>query len=99
MSLESYLENLRAKPENVRRRFAFLWSFGITAIIFVFWLASFTVMGNNTKNTVAEAVGKAGTPAQSLIAGVGSFFGDIEDMIFGPKKINYATVEVGPGNI
>ena len=56
-------------------------------------------MGSSAKTTVAQAVNKAGTPAQSLVASVGSFFYDIKDMIFGPKKINYATVEVSPGNI
>ncbi len=99
MSIETYLENLRAKPEHVRRRFAFWSSFGFTAIIFVFWLASFSVIGSNAKATVAQAVEKAGTPVQSLVASVGSFLYDIKDMIFGPKKINYATVEIGPGNI
>ena len=99
MSIETYIENLRAKPEHVRRRFALWSSFGFTAIIFLFWLASFTAIGSNAKATVAQAVEKAGTPAQSLIASVGSFFYDIKDMIFGPKKINYGTVEVSPGNI
>lgn len=90
---------MRAKPEHVRRRFAFWSSLGFSVIVFAFWLSSFTTMGSSAKTTVAQAVNKAGTPAQSLVASVGSFFYDIKDMIFGPKKINYATVEVSPGNI
>jgi hypothetical protein len=98
MSIETFLENMRAKPEHIRRRFAFWTSFGFAAVVFVFWLASFTAIGNTAKGTVAQAVNKAGTPAQSLVAGVGSFFYDIKDMIFGPKKISYSSVEVSPGN-
>lgn len=100
MSLETYLETLRAKPEHIRRRVAFWTSAGITGLIFMFWLASFSVNGMAGQNhpVIADTVDKAGTPAQSLIAGVGSFFGDIKDMIFGSKKIVYSTVEVGRGN-
>jgi len=99
MSIETYLENLRAKPEHIRRRFAFWTSLGFTAIIFLFWLSSFTAIGDNAKETVSKVVDKAGTPAQSLVASVGSFFVDIKDMIFGPKKIDYSAVEVSAGNI
>ncbi len=98
MSLLSHIESLRAKPEHVRRSVAFWYSFGITAIIFSFWLASFSPIGYATKGVVAQAVSNAGTPAQSLIAGVGSFAGDIRDIIFGPKKITYSSVQVTPGN-
>jgi len=98
MSFETYLENLRAKPENIRRRYAFWSSLGFTAIVFIFWLASFTALGSNAKDTVTQTVEKAGTPAQSLIASVGSFFYDASDMIFGAKKIEYSAVEISPGN-
>lgn len=96
MSLQTTLENLRAKPEHVRKRIAFWSSFGITAVIFMFWLASFSMTGTPS-TAIASAVEKAGSPGQSLIAGVGSFFMDIKDMIFGTKKIKYAEVEVTAG--
>ena len=98
MSLQSHLDNLRTKPEHIRRRVAFWSSFGVTALIFSFWLASFTALGTAAKGSVAEAVNRAGTPAQSLIAGVGSFFGDITDLIFGPKKVKYSSVEAVAGD-
>ncbi len=97
MALQTHLENLRAKPEHVRKRYAFWSSFCITAIIFVFWLASFSVSGSTSNATVAQAVEKAGSPGSSLIAGVGNFFVDIKEMIFGAKKITYTEVEVSPG--
>jgi hypothetical protein len=98
MVFEQTLENLRAKSEHVRKRIAFWTSFGITAIIFVFWLASFSITSTTAKSTVAVAVAKADSPAKSLIAGVGSFFVDIKEMIFGAKKIIYKEVHVRAGD-
>lgn len=98
MAFQDTLENLRAKPEHIRKRIAFWSSFGITAIIFMFWLGSFSVSGSTAKGAVTAAVTKAGSPGSSLIAGVGNFFVDIKEMIFGAKKITYKEVIVTPGN-
>jgi hypothetical protein len=97
MALQTTLENLRAKPEHVRKRIAFWTSFGVTAVIFMFWLASFSITGTPAQGVVASAVEKAGAPGSSLIAGVGSFFIDVKEMIFGTKKVTYTEVEVRPG--
>ncbi len=97
MSFQTHLENLRAKPEHVRKRFAFWSSLSVTVIIFAFWLASFTTSVVSPRNAVTQAVAQAGTPGQSLIAGVGTFLADIKEMIFGTKKITYKEVEVLPG--
>ncbi len=97
MSFNTYLETLRAKPEHHRKRFAFLTSLGITAVIFAFWLASFTGINIGAGTAVSTVVAKAGTPGQSLVAGVGAFAGDIWTMITGPKKIAYSEIEVLPG--
>ena len=97
MNLNAHLENLRSKPENVRRRYAFLSSLGFTSIIFVFWIASFSIGGSAVNPSVASTVNKAGSPGQSMIAGVGAFFVDIKDMIFGPKKMVYSSIEIVPG--
>ena len=96
MKISAYIQQLRSKPEHVRRRIAFWSSFGVTAVIFAFWLASFTAAVASPQDI--SAVAKINTPGQSLIAGVGNFFGDIKDMIFGTKKVTYAEVEVSPGN-
>ncbi len=98
MKLQTHLENLRAKPEHIRKRIAFWSSFGITAIIFAFWLGSFSITGSTASGAVASAVSKAGSPGSSLIAGVGNFFVDIKEMIFGAKKIKYSEVVVTPGS-
>ena len=88
---------MRAKPEHIRTRFAFLSSLGVTAIIATFWVGSFTSLGTATNNQMANILDNAGTPGQSMIASAGSFFNDIKDMIFGPKKVTFSTVEVSPG--
>ena len=93
----SFVDNLRAKPEEYRRRFAFWASVGVTAIIFLFWIASMTGVTATAGNAVVQAVQKAGTPASSLVAGVGALFSDIKDLIFTPKKVTYTSIEVKPG--
>ena len=97
MSFQEHLENIRAKPDYIRKRFSFLVSFGITAIIFVFWLGSYGIFNNTANSAVATTVNKIGSPGQSLVASVGSFFTDIRDIIFGPKKVTYTSIEVLPG--
>jgi hypothetical protein len=97
MTLQQRLETMRAKPEHIRKRYAFWSSFGITAVIFAFWIGSFSSFGATSQAAVASAVSKAGTPAQSLVASVGSFFTDIADIVFGPRKITYPSVEVRAG--
>ena len=96
-TLQNHLENLRSKPDHVRRRIAFWSSFGITAIIFTFWLGSMTGVNTTTGAAVTQAVSRVGSPAQSLVANVGALFGDLKDMIFSPKKVTYSTIEVSPG--
>ena len=98
MTLQTTLKNLRAKPEHVRKRIAFWSSFGVTAVIFMFWLSTFSITGNTTQGAVAAAVAKTGSPGSSLIAGVGSFFTDVKDMIFGAKKVTYKEIEVRAGS-
>lgn len=99
MSLHARLEELRSKPEHVRKRMAFWSSLGITAVIFAFWLSGVTSAGSNikTEGVLASVAEKAGPPAQSLTASVGSLFADIRDLIWTPKRVEYGTIEVVPG--
>jgi len=97
MTLQEKLDNLRAQPIHVRKHFAFWTSFGITAVIAMIWLGSFTSLGVSSQTAVASAVGTIRTPAQELTASVGTFFDDIKDMIFTPKKVVYPAVIVKPG--
>lgn len=94
MTFDSYLQNLRAKPDHEKKRFAFWTSFGFTAIIFAFWIASFST-NLSTQNSV---IAKADTPAQSLVASVSGFFGGIVDYFITPRTIEYSEVEVVAGD-
>ncbi|GEM_PF-598308 len=101
MSITTYVTNLKSKPEHVRKHIALWASVGITVVIFLFWLAATTGVTSSATSSattaVAQVVDKAGTPSQSLVAGVGAIFTDIKDLIFTPKKITYSSVEVRPG--
>jgi hypothetical protein len=97
MSLVSYIDHLRTKPVHVRRRIAFWTSAGTTALIFMFWVASYTALGTNAKNTAAQVADRFETPTQTLTASVGAFFDDVRGIFLKPKKIEYKPVEVYPG--
>lgn len=98
MSIQSYIENVKSKPEHVRRKTAFWWAFGFTAIIFTFWLGSFTGVNIKAGNSIAATVNKAGSPGQGLVAGVGALGNDVWQLIFGTKKVVYPSIEVVPGS-
>lgn len=89
---------MRAKPEHIRKRYAFWSSLGLTAVIFAFWLGSFSSFNFSAHNAITAAVGDAGTPAQSMVASVSSLFNDVKELIFGAKKVTYSSVEILPGN-
>ena len=97
MSIQSHIENLKTKPEHIRKQIAFWSAFGITFVIFAFWVASYTTAGKNAEQSITQAVAQAGTPAQSLVASVGGFFGDIKDLVFKPRTVTYTDIVVTPG--
>ena len=97
MSLASYIESLRDRPEHIRRRHSFWWAFGITAMIAVFWLASFNLGKTGVDISAAALAGKVTSPSQSMVAGVGALGADLWSDIVGPKKVTYAEVQVAPG--
>ena len=99
--MENYIAKLKAKPESTRKQIALWSSVAITLVIFLFWLAASTGLTSSATSSattaVAEVVNRAGTPTQSLVASVGSLFGDLRDLVFTPKKITYSSVEVTAG--
>ncbi len=99
MNLEAHIDNLRSKPDHIKHRYAFWSAFGITAVIFLFWLSSLTSLGKSSQqDVVARSVDNAGTPVHSMVASVGTFFGDIKEMLFGAKKVTYSSVTATAGN-
>ena len=96
-SIETYISKLRSKPEHIRHHIALWSSLGISVLIFLFWLGGMTGTNTQVSDAVARTVQNTGSPASSLVANVASFFGDIKDLVFTPKKVTYSTVEVRPG--
>lgn len=97
MSIQTYLENMRSKSDHEKKRFAFWSSFSFTFLLFAFWVASFTASVSTSQSSVAQALEKTSSPAQSLVASVGSFFGDVVSYFTTPKVIEYKDIEVVSG--
>lgn len=97
MAFEAYLDNLRTKPEHVRRRFAFWWAVVITVVIAIFWLGSRSGFGLNKDVATASVAEKISTPGTALVAGIGALGKDVWELIFGAKEVSYSAVEILPG--
>jgi hypothetical protein len=96
MSISSRIENMRQKPEHVRKRFAFWFSFSVASIIFIFWLASFTSLSDSLNKKISNITGQIDSPRETLVASVGNLFGDIKDIFFKKKTVRYSDIEVVP---
>lgn len=97
----SYIENLQKRPEHIRRKAAFWWALGITAVVFAFWVATFSFNGDSVRSSAAAVASNVSSPASSLVAGTGALANDIWRALVGPKKVSYsqqAEVQVVPGN-
>lgn len=97
MNFQAYLEKLRAMPDHKKKQFALFTSLGFSVILLMFWLATLDSSINGSNSTVAKVAGRASTPAQSLVAGVGSIFGSVKDYFITPKVIEYKPLEAVPG--
>ncbi len=98
MDFNSHLHNLRNKPPHIRQHIAFWSALGLTAIIFVFWSASFSLSKPSPSVVISKALAQPNPPLESMLAAVGSLYDSVRDRIFSPKKIEFSTVEVGPGS-
>jgi len=64
----------------------------------MFWIGSFDAIGTSAKVAVTDTLNKTHTPAQNLVASVETAFQELRKSLFGPKKIEYKSIEVLPGN-
>jgi phospholipase/lecithinase/hemolysin len=90
--ITNYINNLKTKPEQVRKRFALTVSLAVTGLILIGWIASYSITSTPTVSDATDA------PVSSLTASVGSIYSDIKNMIFGSNKAEFGTIEVTPGN-
>ncbi|MDB5258828.1 MAG: hypothetical protein JWO73_36 [Candidatus Taylorbacteria bacterium] len=99
--MKRHLENLRAKPDHVKRNIAFGTSLGITAIIFVFWVVSLTVQAPSVSASNDDALAKVESPFSSMSASVGDAWSSIKDVLsaYGKGTSQPANaLEVVPGS-
>lgn len=107
MDIHAKLDELRAKPEHVRKQYAFWSAFAMTAVVFTVWLTSFSTFAivphSSPSNVAAAGAGVPAirstgpSPASSFVAAVGSFFVDVKNIVFTPRTVVYSQVEIKPG--
>lgn len=97
MSLSSFIQKVGDKPLHIRKAYSLSISFFITALIFGFWISSFSFIRDPSDRVLASVMEQVDSPGKSLLASVGSFANDLKDLVFGPKKVEYSTIEVKPG--
>jgi hypothetical protein len=95
--MNDYIENLKQKPEHVRKRFAFTVAFVFTSIVFVGWVASY---GLKSSPVLADKENKVEAPVSSLTASVSGLYADVKNIIFGSNKVEYSSdvFEIVGGN-
>jgi len=95
-----YINNLKTKPEHIRKRFAFLFSFGFTFLVFAGWIASYGFTSNKTivKNINKENV-NVEAPVSSLTATALGAWSDIKSIFSGSNKAEFSndSIEISAG--
>jgi hypothetical protein len=88
-----YIENLRTKPEHIKKRFAFITSSIITLAIFFVWIVStYGLNTSNIKMADKDSDGKvlAEAPVSSLTASVVGAWDDIKTLFWGSNKAEFS---------
>lgn len=94
--MENYIENLKQKPEHIRKRFAFIVAFSFSFIVLAGWIASY---GLKSSPVLADKNSNVDAPVSSLTATVVDAYDDIKNIIFGSNKTEYSSdiIEVSGG--
>jgi hypothetical protein len=83
--MKQHLENLRAQPDHVKRRIAFLTSLGVTLVIFLFWVVSLSI-GTTTVSADAATASNVQSPFASMSASVSDAWGQMKDVFSGSNS-------------
>ena len=93
MNLNKHIENLKTKPDHIKKRVAFLISFSFSFMVFTGWIvssygiSSSPTLANNTENSDANAT-LVEAPVSSLTASAVNAWTDIKKIIFGSSNTN-----------
>lgn len=92
-----YINNLKTKPDHIKKRFAFVVSFAVSFLIFAGWIASY---GLSSSPVLADKDSSVESPVSSLTASVGNIFSDIKNFFLGSNEAEYSadSITVEPGN-
>ncbi len=91
MSLNNFIENLREKPEHIKKRFAFLVSFSFSFILFAGWMIS---VNQNTSQIIVKKLPDGNTvetPVSTLTANVIGAYQDIKNIFRSSNKVEYVS--------
>ena len=96
------LEQLRAKPDHIKRMIAAGVAGGITLVIVIFWIVSLSVTSRNSSNLADTATAHiAASPFSTLSASVadafapvGSLFGRLKDVISGSDATSSDAIQL-----
>jgi len=102
--MSNYIENLKTKPEHVKKRFAFIVSLSFTFLVFAGWIASYGFSGSsavvatldansNEEKAIVEA------PVSSLKATALGAWSDIKNLFLGSNNTEYSqdAIEISGG--
>ncbi len=93
-----HIDNMRAKPEHIRKRYAFIVSFSVTTVIFLGWIASYGLKSSPVlTDENGNSTEKVEAPLSSMTASIFNAFSDIKGMIFGSNKTEHSSVEITGG--
>jgi hypothetical protein len=80
--MKRHIQALREKPIHIRKRIAAMVSIGITALIFLFWIASMSIGNKASPTAVVDPL----SPAQNLKASVIDAFSLVKTNLFGSSE-------------
>ncbi|OJI08677.1 MAG: hypothetical protein COV08_03250 [Candidatus Vogelbacteria bacterium CG10_big_fil_rev_8_21_14_0_10_49_38] len=83
MSLASYIEKVRAKPEAEKQPIVFGWTVALTTLIFLIWALSFSLSVANNQNRNQELQRQAETAAavSDQPSGLATVVGNLSSLV------------------
>ena len=85
MSLQSYLAELKDKPEAHRRQVSLWVSLSITALVAVIWAVGFRYLSVGNDQTATKTA-QANSPIKEISTAIGGSLGQIIDNVTGAKS-------------
>ena len=96
--MNNYFENLKSKPDHLKKRFSFIIAFSFSALILIGWITSYSFipLSNQKAESLdnSEYVSSIDTPASSLSASVINAWNDFKSLIFDSNKVEFSKDDI-----